>query len=78
MKKNKTIKILFPQIVVEQREVEVTEEQFDKLMNYSTDSEKADFIWAEMTDQEQQWTNGKSWLEAGIDVGYSGLLFGGC
>ena len=69
----KKVKISFPQIVVEQREIEVTEEQFEDLTEHSSDDEKADFIWSKMTEQEQQWTQGKKWVESAIDVGYCGV-----
>lgn len=69
----KKVTISFPQIVVERREVEVTDEQFEDLTQHSCDSEKADFIWNNMTEQEQQWTQGKKWLEGAIDAGYCGL-----
>ena len=69
----KKVKISFPQIVVEQREIEVTEEQYEDLTEYSSDDEKADFIWSQMTEQEQQWTQGKKWVESEIDVGYCGV-----
>lgn len=67
----KKINILFPQITIEQREVEVTEEIYDKLM---LDREGVtDFIWNNMTEQEQQWTEGKKWIENAIDCDYAGL-----
>lgn len=69
----KKVKISFPQIVVEQREVEVTDEQFEDLTQHYCDNEKTDFIWDQMTDQEQQWTQGKKWVESAIDMGYCGV-----
>jgi hypothetical protein len=67
----KKIKILFPQIVIEQREVEVTEEQYDVLMLDNIGV--TDFVWKNMTEQEQQWTNGEKWVASAIDCGYAGL-----
>ena len=43
------------------------------LAEYSSDDEKADFILSQMTEQEQQWTQGKKWVESAIDVGYCGV-----
>jgi hypothetical protein len=71
MSEMKKIKILFPQIIIEQKEVEVTEEKYDTLIYDNVDV--VDFIWDNMTEQEQQWTNGKQWIESAIDCGYAGL-----
>jgi DNA-binding transcriptional regulator GbsR (MarR family) len=69
----KKVKISFPQIVVEQREIEVTEEQYEDLTEHSSDDEKTNFIWSQMTDQEKQWTQGKKWVKNAIYVGYCGV-----
>lgn len=69
----KKVKISFPQIVVEHREVEVTEEQFEDLTEHSSDNEKVDFIWSQMTEQEQDCTQGKKWVEGAVDCGYCGV-----
>ena len=69
----KKVTISFPQIVIERREVEVTEEQFEELTENSGDIEKTDFIWSQMTEQEQQWTQGKKWVESAVDCGYCGV-----
>ena len=69
----KTIKISFPQIIMEHKEVEVTEEQFEDLINHCSDDEKTGFIWSQMTEQEKQWTQGKKWVESAIDAGYCGV-----
>jgi len=69
----KKIIISFPQIVFERKEIAVTERQFEELTEHSCESEKAEFIWKNMTEQEQQWTNGKQQLKSAIDCGYCGI-----
>jgi len=65
---------LFPQIVMEKREVSLTEDEIDNLKNMSLD-EQTDWIWDKMTEQEQSWTEGKKWVSSAIDVGYCGFRF---
>lgn len=70
---NMKVKIKFPQIVFETREVEVTEEQHEELIHHSCDEDRVKFIWENMTDQEQQWVHGKKDVESAVDVGYCGI-----
>ena len=66
--------ISFPQIVIEHKEVEVTPEQAEELLQHSNISERAGFIWSNMTDKEQQWTpNGIRSVESAIDLGYCSI-----
>lgn len=67
------IKITFPQIVFEQKEVEVTQEQYEDLIEHSSCSEKAKFIWSNMTDMEKQWTEGEKWVEGAVDCYLCGV-----
>ncbi len=63
------VKISFPQIVIESKEVEVSEEKYEELVNEDL-KKQADFVWQNMTEQEQDWSNGKKWIEDAMDVGY--------
>ncbi len=69
----KKVKIKFPQIVIEVREIEVTDEQYEDLTQHSSDGEKTAFIWKNMTEQEQQWTQGEKWVEGAVDCEYCGI-----
>lgn len=69
-----SVSFLFPQIVVDKREVELTEDEIEDLKNMCLD-EKADWIWSRMTEQEQNWTQGKEWVKSAIDAGYCGFHF---
>jgi len=69
----KKVIIQFPQIVIEEKIIEVTEDQHEELLQHSSDIEKTDFIWENMTQQEQDWTNGKNSIESAVDVGYCGI-----
>lgn len=48
--------ISFPQVVIQRKEVEVTPEQAEELLQHSNYSERAEFTWDNMTDKEKQWT----------------------
>lgn len=65
---------LFPQIVMEKREIELPDEEIEDLKNMCLD-EKTDWIWSKMTEQEQNWTQGKEWVKSAIDAGYCGFRF---
>lgn len=69
----KKVVIKFPQIVFETRIVEVSDEKHEELLHYASDSEKVDFIWENMTEQEQMWTEGKHWIESSMDAGYGSV-----
>lgn len=64
----------FPQIVMEQRDIELTQDEIEDLKNMCLD-EKTDWIWSKMTEQEQNWTQGKEWVKSAIDAGYCGFRF---
>ena len=49
--------IYFPQIIFEQKEIEVTEEQADDLLLHHIDI--VNFIWNNLTDSEQDFTSQK-------------------
>lgn len=68
----RTIKIQFPQIVTETKEIEVSEIDYENIESMSIE-EKAQFIWDNISEQEQQWTEGKKWIENAIECGYSGV-----
>ena len=65
------IKIVFPQIVFETKIISVSKEKYEDLMLHHIDRE--DFLWDNLTENEQNWTNGKKWVESSMDAGYSGL-----
>ena len=69
-----SVSFLFPQIVMEKREIELSIEEIEDLKNMCLD-EKTDWIWSKMTEQEQTWTQGKEWVKSAIDVGYCGFRF---
>ncbi len=62
------VKIKFPQICAEEREIEVTQEKLESLIEGNLDV--TDFIWENMTEQEKTWTQGKEWVDSFIDCGY--------
>ncbi len=55
------------------REIEVTDEQYEDLTEHSSDREMVKFMWDNMTEQEQQWTQGEKWIESTVDCGYCGI-----
>lgn len=65
------IRILFPQIVIESKEIEVSEDQFENLFEHRENV--AEFVWANMDEQEQTWTQGKKWVSHAIEEGYAGV-----
>lgn len=65
------IKILFPQIVIESKEIEVDEDKFETLYEHHEGVDK--FVWDNMTEQEQQWTQGQKWVSSAIEEGYAGV-----
>jgi len=67
-----SVSFLFPQIVIKRREIELTENEIEDLKNMCLD-EKTDWIWSKMTEQEQNWTQGKEWVKSAIDAGYCGF-----
>jgi hypothetical protein len=67
----KWIKITFPQIVFESKEIEVSEEIAESLLYHNEDVGK--FVWDNMTEQEQGWTEGQKWVRSAIEEGYAGV-----
>lgn len=61
----KTVRMLFPQIVIEQKLIEVSDEQFERLVEDRIDVDK--FIWENLTEQEQSWTEGQKWIYSYIE-----------
>lgn len=62
----KKVNIIFPQIVFEQREIEVTDEEFDDLILHH--NKRADFMWENMSEREQNFTEGRGWIGKLMDV----------
>lgn len=60
----KIVKILFPQIVIEIKSIEVSDEEFENLIDHI---DVENFVWNNMTEQEQSWTQGKKWVESYIE-----------
>ena len=48
----KKVYITFPQICVETAVIEVTDEQFEELIEHATEGEKAEFIWKNVPEIE--------------------------
>ena len=63
--KNVTIKIFFPQIVLDSKQIEVTQQQADDLILHHIEREK--FIWDNMTEHEQQHTFGEKMVHEFLD-----------
>jgi len=61
----KTVEILFPQIVIEKKLIEVSDEDFEKLVEDRIDVDK--FIWENMTEQEKSWSEGQKWIDRYIE-----------
>lgn len=66
-----SIIVQFPQIVIENKVIEVTEAQAENLLEHSSDDERAKFVWSKLTDQEQNWTFGEQMLEGAFECGYA-------
>jgi hypothetical protein len=63
------VTILFPQIVVETKEVEIPDNtSIDELL-----IDETDFVWNNLTEQEKNWSGGKKNLDGAIEVGYCGI-----
>jgi len=69
----KKVYITFPQICVETAVVEVTDEQFENLLQHCGDAEKAAFIWDNIPEPEKQWTPLKKSLYGFVETGYIGI-----
>ncbi|MGH1339277.1 MAG: hypothetical protein ACRBFS_24375 [Aureispira sp.] len=65
------VTISFPQIVLESKEVEVSEKQGQDLLDMTED--QATFIWKNMTEQERNWTAGKKQLEDYVEYDICGI-----
>lgn len=69
-----SVSFSFPQIVMEKRDIELTQDEIEDLKNMSLD-EQTNWIWSKMSEQEQNWTQGKEWVKSAIDAGYCGFRF---
>ena len=69
---SKKIEIVFPQIVIERREIEISNEQFDDVTNFCTE-EVSDFIWSKMTDLEKEHTLGEKMMKSFVDDHLCGI-----
>lgn len=65
-----TVTIFYPQIVIERKEVEITEEQLEDFENSGV-YDQAAFIWNELTELEQNHTHGEKWLTDAVDDNHS-------
>jgi len=72
MSKTRKVRIVFPQIVIDSKHVEVSEEQLTDLLENSDSEERGDFIWKHMTEHEQQHTYGKAWTKEHLQDTLSG------
>jgi len=65
------VKIIYPQIVFETKELEVTEDQKEEIGNFC-EEEKVDFIWNNLDDLEKNWIpDDKKGLESAVDCDYA-------
>jgi hypothetical protein len=69
------LKIRFPQITFKEKIVDVTDEQHYKFVSkLSHIDEITKFIWNNMSEEEQKWTEGGiKWVKSAIDVDYAGV-----
>lgn len=65
------VKIKFPLICVEEKEIEVTQEKFESLVEDGNGI--TEFIWENMTEQEKTWTQGEKWVGSFVDCGFGGV-----
>lgn len=70
----RTIKISFPQIVTDHRQLQVTDEQYESLVEDRIG--EAEFIWGNMTELEKNCTEGKEWIGSAISAVYAGCKNG--
>lgn len=70
----KKVRIKFPQLCVESRTIEVSDEKYEELVEHAGEEDRANFIWNQMTESEKNWApNGFKSLVSAIDVGYCGI-----
>jgi hypothetical protein len=64
------VKITFPQIVFESKEVELSDGEFDAVQDLCF-HDQVDFIWNNMTEDEKDWCPmGKKGLKDALDLDY--------
>jgi hypothetical protein len=68
------IKISYPQIIIESKEIAVNSvgKRYCEEMSLQ---EKADFIWYNMSQMEKNNSQGYNWLKSAIEEGYCGIAF---
>lgn len=67
------IKITYPQVYFEEKEIEVTQEQYESLILHLENQDG--FIWDNLDEREQSWVpDGEKGLSAAIEYGYCGVF----
>jgi len=66
------VRISYPQIVIESKEVEMSEDELFELKEKSS-SEQADFIYEKLDENEQNWCNGKKFIQSALESDYCSI-----
>ena len=61
----KTVKLIYPSIVIETKYIEVDDDKAEDLVENRNDV--VDFIWNNISEFEQQNTQGKKWIEGYVE-----------
>ena len=61
----KTVKLIYPSIVIETKYVEVDDEKAEDLVENRNGV--VDFIWDNIGEKEQMYTQGKTWIEGFVE-----------
>lgn len=69
----KAVLISFPQIIIDSKIVKVSEEEYKKLIEDSSCSEVAEFIYKNLNELEKNHTYGKNQIEDFIDMETAGV-----
>ncbi len=69
----KKVNIKFPQIIIQIKEVEITDEEYKYLTEQADFQEVTEFIWDNMNELEQNCTYGEKWTIEAIDADLGGI-----
>lgn len=69
----KKILITYPQIIVEQKEIEVDDELCEELTQHMSREEIGSYIYSNLTYLEKDCTMGEKWVAGFVDMGCVGI-----
>lgn len=65
------VRIVYPQICFDYKDIEVEQNKYEDLIEHHTG--RAEFIWNNLTEQEQQSTHGFKWIETALENDYASV-----